>query len=105
MSGGYFTRTYTVWRDVTTRDPATGAVIHAWAKVADVMGRAYVTSMADTFASAMPLGIIGYTFACAAGADIRVADQVRFDGRTLAVQTVSVTSRGDRLQCLCKEIQ
>lgn len=105
MTAGHFTRTYEVWRSAYVQDPRTGELSYQWTKVADVSGRCYVTTMRDTFASAMQVGVLTWTFACHVDADVRKADQVRFDGRALKVQAVSVTSRGDRLQCLCQEVQ
>lgn len=104
MSAGYFTRTYEIWRSAITRD-AVGGVVRVWAKVADIPGRCYVTSMAGALASARETGVLKWTFACAADAAVTLADQVRFGDHVLVVQAVSVTSRGDRLQCLCEEVQ
>lgn len=101
---GYFTRTYAVWRLTTSSGPY-GEPIEEWNKIGDPYGRAYPARMNDTFAAQQQAGIVTWTFATPADTDIQASDQVRFDGRTLDVLAVSVTSRGDRIEALCEEQQ
>lgn len=105
MTAGYFLRTYEVWRPTNVQDPQNGYLSQVWSKVADVPGRAYIARVTDTYAAAQLVGKITWTFACAADADVRRADQIRFDDRKLTVTAVAVTSSGQRLQVLCQEVQ
>ena len=104
MSAGYFKRTYPVWRKTTTDGPY-GEPVEEWNKIADAPGRAFPARMNDTFAAQQQAGIVTWTFATPADTDIQTSDQVRFDGRTLDVLAVSVTSRGDRIEALAEEQQ
>lgn len=101
---GYFTRTYELWRQTTTTGPY-GEVTKEWNKQADVSGRCYKKSISGGYASASYYGELNWTFACPADTDIQNADQIRFDGRTLDVTAIGVTSRGGRIEALCKEVQ
>lgn len=101
---GLFDRTFELWRDTPGQDPL-GEPIHVWTKVADVPGRAYPASVSNTIAAAQPVGIIVWTFACSPDAGVKNGDEIRFDGRRLAVKVVPVTSSGRRCECRCQEVQ
>lgn len=105
MTGGHFTRTYELWRNTMVQNPVTGEITLSWAKVDDIPGRAYPASVTDTIAAAHPIGVIVWTFACSPDAGVKPGDQIRFDGRILEIKAVPVTSRGDRCECRCKEVQ
>lgn len=102
---GYYVRTYQLWRNELTQDPNTGEMVEGWGKVKDVLGRAYPASVSDTIAANAPVGVITWTFACSPDAGVQPGDQIRFDGRTLAVKAVPVTSSGLRCECRCEEVQ
>lgn len=105
MTAGHFTRTYEIWRRSIAQDPDTGEILPTFAKLADVDGRAYPRSAENRIAAAQEVGIVTWTFACAGDTDVKHGDQVRFDGRVLAVNAVPVTSRGDRIEAMCTEVQ
>lgn len=104
MSAGYFVRTYEHWQLVTTQSDY-GETITDWQKQGDIEGRAYKKSISGGFSSAQFYGELDWTFACHADETLANGDHIRFDGRQLKIQAVSVTSRGDRIEALCKEIQ
>lgn len=99
---GLFARSYEVWRKSTVPD-GMGGFSTAWAKVGDVTGRAYPTRLSDDVIAVRRTGVITWTFAAAAGGDVREGDEIRFDGRVLAVKAVSVTGSGRRLEAMCEE--
>lgn len=101
---GYFKSSYGLWRNAVTQDPNTGEMIEGWAKVADVLGRAYPASVRDTIAAAQRIGVITWTFACVPGT-VRVGDEIRFNDRRLAVRAVPITSSGRRCEARCEEVQ
>lgn len=105
MTAGYFTRTYALWQLILTESGPYNETIEEWVKYADVPGRAYPTRLTDTFAAARQQGIVAWTFATPADTPITNGDEIRFDGRVLTVQAVSVTSSGERIEALCEERQ
>lgn len=104
MSAGHFTRTYALWRSQAGVDSG-GQPFDTWTKQADVSGRAYPASTHDSVTSGLSYATVDWTFACASDTDIRRGDQIRFDGRTLDVKSVPVTSSGQRLECRCSEVE
>lgn len=103
MTGGYFTRTYEHWRATIEKDPI-GTPVETWAKLGDVSGRAYPASSSDSVESGLAIDMIVWTFACPSTVDLKTGDQIRFDGRTLTVRNVPVTSRGERIEARCEEV-
>jgi SPP1 family predicted phage head-tail adaptor len=104
MTAGLFQPGFEVWRNVQTVDPY-GNPVNAWGKIADVTGRASPTRMADDVIAAQRVGVVTHTFAAPATAGVQAGDEIRFDGRTLEVKAVAVTSSGRRLEALCEEKQ
>jgi head-tail adaptor len=102
MTAGLFDRTYELWRRSLTPDGG-GGFTEAWAKAADVSGRAYPTRLMDEVVGLRLQGNVTWTFAAASDADVREGDEIRFDGRVLAVRAVSVTGSGRRLEAACEE--
>lgn len=102
MRAGYFKRTYEVWREEKVPDGGGGFELD-WVKQTDVTGRAYPTRTSDDVTAQKRQGIVTWTFACGPDEDVRETDQIRFDGRELTVQAVSITSTGQRLEALCEE--
>lgn len=99
----YFVRTYELWRSERQRVNNQWEIV--WVKQGDIPGRVYPTSSANRNAAAQDIGVITWVFACAASTGIKTGDEVRFDGRKLTVQAIPVTSRGDRIEALCQEVQ
>lgn len=104
MTAGLFEPGFELWRAVETIDPYGNPSV-SWAKVADVTGRASPTRMADDVIAAQRVGVVTHTFAAPATAGVQSGDEIRFDGRTLEVKAVAVTSSGRRLEALCEEKQ
>jgi SPP1 family predicted phage head-tail adaptor len=101
---GYFTRAYEHWRKTETPDGAGGLIVE-WNQIGTLRGRAYPASMTDDVVAARRVGKVTWTFATAGDADLRVNDEIRFDGRTLKVEAVGETSTGRRLEATCEETQ
>lgn len=101
---GLFNRTHELWRNTPTQNEI-GEMIPTWGKVADVPGRADPASVSNTIAAAQPVGIIVWTFDRSPDAGVKKGDEIRFDGRRLAVKVVPVTSSGRRCECRCLEVQ
>lgn len=99
---GHFVRTYELWRATCVPDGMGGRDC-SWGKVDDIPGRAYPSTMNQEFAAQRLQGVVVWTFAAGADADVQEGDQIRFDGRVLKVQAVSATSTGRRLEALCEE--
>lgn len=104
MTAGLFVREYELWR-LTQGTDDFGNPVEEWNKVADVPGRAYPKSQADEVIAQKRAGVVTWTFAAAATADVRQGDEIRFDGRVLEVKAVSETSTGRRLEAMCEETQ
>ncbi|NNC24228.1 hypothetical protein HKX42_10330 [Salinisphaera sp. USBA-960] len=104
MSGGYFTRTYELWRYIKQENDY-GEIIKEWHKQCDFTGRVYPQRQEHSFVGGqIPTTTIAYTVAAPAETDMKVGDRVRFGDHKLEVQAVSTTSRGDRIEALAKEI-
>jgi len=104
MTAGFFTRTYEHWRETRTPDGA-GGFVTEWQQIGTVRGRAYPTTMTDDVVAARRVGKVTWTFAAPPETDLKVNDEIRFDGRALTVLAVSETSSGRRLEATCEEQQ
>lgn len=99
---GNFKPGYEQWRATQVPDGGGGFEI-VYAKIADVVGRAYPTRSVEAIEAGTRADIISWIFACPGDLDIRQDDQIRFDGRVLRVQAVPVTSTGRRQEAVCEE--
>lgn len=104
MSAGYFVRQYEHWRKSRVPDGGGGSTV-TWAQIAQPWGRAYPTTQEGDVIAQQRKGVVTWTFACNPDAGIKEGDEIRFDGRSLTVLSVSITSTGRRIEALCEEVR
>lgn len=104
MTAGLFTRTFAHWRNVCTPDGAGGQICD-FQKLGDVPGRAYPRSQGETVIGNRLRGEVVWVFATDGDVDLRVGDEIRFDGRRLIVRAHATTSTGRRQEAECEETQ
>ena len=101
---GIFDQAFEHWRAVQTPD-GYGGFETEWAKIADVKGRAWPTSMTDSVVAARRAGEIIWTFASTPDVGVKEGDELRFEGRVLLINAVAITSTRRRLQAQAEEIR
>lgn len=99
---GYFTRTYEHWREVETPDGAGGVSVE-WNKIDDIPGRASPTRRTDSLHAMQLQSEIAWMFATDPDVDLKIGDEIRFDGHKLKVKAAAPTSTGRRLEATCEE--
>jgi len=81
-----------------------GGFAETYATVSSPRGRITPLSLAETERAMQTVGVVTHRFSCASSVDVRTEDHVVYSGRTYKIQAVSITSSGERKQCLAEEV-